>query len=203
MPIFKGHEKAPSTASSIFTTESMIQENVDRLFDLDCDRAEWLPPKPPPVLGELLESRHMLPIILPSDSRFLAAVSTRHGWEDVTRGPFVVGVSDEGHLQERRNGFGGKKPALQYELFQCNLATASLRSMTLVDGAEWTIQRHAMEGEADEHDSEIGSEPPAVVTEDLEDEDLTSVLRPQSPHFTSLQPPLGSRRQRRESGDDS
>lgn len=44
------------------------------LFDRSKDKASWRPQQPPEVLGELLESRYMLPMLLPSDPTFLAAV---------------------------------------------------------------------------------------------------------------------------------
>ncbi len=50
-------------------------QNIDVLFDKDDRTASWEPPKPPQVLGELLDSRHMLPLLFPSDPRMLAAIS--------------------------------------------------------------------------------------------------------------------------------
>ncbi|KAL4069680.1 DIL domain-containing protein [Scleroderma yunnanense] len=61
-------------ASSISTTEtSANQHNVDLLFDRTFDKFIWEPPRAPQVLGELLDSRHMLPLFLPSDPRRLSA----------------------------------------------------------------------------------------------------------------------------------
>ncbi|KAG1757660.1 DIL domain-containing protein [Suillus lakei] len=49
------------------------QHNIDNLFDRSHSQSEWEPAKAPQVLGELLDSRHMLPLFLPSDPRVLSA----------------------------------------------------------------------------------------------------------------------------------
>ncbi|KAK0198200.1 DIL domain-containing protein, partial [Armillaria mellea] len=49
-------------------------QNIDVLFEDDIT-ASWEPPKPPQVLGELLDSRHMLPLLFPSNPLMLAAIS--------------------------------------------------------------------------------------------------------------------------------
>ncbi|KAG7450605.1 uncharacterized protein BT62DRAFT_943511 [Guyanagaster necrorhizus] len=49
-------------------------QNIDVLFDKDDGNTSWEPPKPPQVLGELLDSRYMLPLLFPSNPRMLAAV---------------------------------------------------------------------------------------------------------------------------------
>ncbi|THH09469.1 hypothetical protein EW145_g1987 [Phellinidium pouzarii] len=51
------------------------QNSIDLLFDKSPVKSVWSPQQPPEVLGELLESRYMLPLQLPSDPRMLAAVS--------------------------------------------------------------------------------------------------------------------------------
>ena len=42
------------------------QHSIDNLFDRSHSQSEWEPAKAPQVLGELLDSRHMLPLFLPS-----------------------------------------------------------------------------------------------------------------------------------------
>lgn len=60
------------STSSVET--SAAQNNVDLLFDRAQGVEAWKAPQPPEVLGELLESRYMLPLLLPSDPRFLSAI---------------------------------------------------------------------------------------------------------------------------------
>jgi hypothetical protein len=50
------------------------QSNIDILFDRIEDQSLWEPSKAPQVLGELLDSRYMLPLHFPSDPRMLAAL---------------------------------------------------------------------------------------------------------------------------------
>ncbi|KZP03002.1 hypothetical protein FIBSPDRAFT_769591, partial [Athelia psychrophila] len=64
---------APSISTVSSTDTSVAQLNIDMLFDRTQEKSAWEPAKPPEVLGELLDSRHMLPLLLPSDPRLLAA----------------------------------------------------------------------------------------------------------------------------------
>ncbi|TFK77177.1 hypothetical protein BDN72DRAFT_830341 [Pluteus cervinus] len=64
-----------SSKHSSSSNEIPPQQNIDLLFDPpegDMNSA-WEPIHPPQVLGELLDSRYMLPLLLPSDPRKLAA----------------------------------------------------------------------------------------------------------------------------------
>ncbi|KAF8587324.1 hypothetical protein K439DRAFT_1652322 [Ramaria rubella] len=65
--------RAPSI-STTSTEKSDAQRGIDLLFSRAYERAEWSAPSPPEALGELRDSRYMLPLVLPSDPRFLAAV---------------------------------------------------------------------------------------------------------------------------------
>lgn len=44
------------------------------LFDRTFDKSLWEPARPPQALGELLDSRFMIPLLFPSDPRLLAAL---------------------------------------------------------------------------------------------------------------------------------
>ncbi|KAI0801000.1 hypothetical protein C8Q74DRAFT_1239789 [Fomes fomentarius] len=63
-----------SLASSI---ESAAQRSIDALFDRTQEKLLWDPAKAPDPLGELLDSRHMLPLLFPSDPRMLGALPTK------------------------------------------------------------------------------------------------------------------------------
>jgi len=68
---------SPANAQSISASNSaefMAQRAVDDLFSRISEKSEWQPAKPPIVLGELLDSRHMLPLLLPSDPIHLGAL---------------------------------------------------------------------------------------------------------------------------------
>ncbi|TFL06741.1 DIL domain-containing protein [Pterulicium gracile] len=62
------------SASSSFQESTAAQQGIDLLFDREQDGSAWEPVQPPQVLGELLDSRYMLPLAFPSDSRLLAAL---------------------------------------------------------------------------------------------------------------------------------
>ncbi|KAK0208095.1 DIL domain-containing protein [Desarmillaria ectypa] len=64
-----------SVSFSSDSSDLPSNQNIDVLFDKEDRTASWEPPKPPRVLGELLDSRHMLPLLFPSDPRMLAAIS--------------------------------------------------------------------------------------------------------------------------------
>ncbi|KAJ6519737.1 DIL domain-containing protein [Mycena sanguinolenta] len=65
---------ASSATSSIASSESAGQHGIDMLFEKTQDKSTWEPVRPPQVLGELLDSRHMLPLVFPSDPRMLSAL---------------------------------------------------------------------------------------------------------------------------------
>ncbi|KAG1862197.1 hypothetical protein F4604DRAFT_1786425 [Suillus subluteus] len=65
-----------SEANASFNASSetfAVQHSIDNLFDRSHSQSEWEAAKAPQVLGELLDSRHMLPLFLPSDPRVLSA----------------------------------------------------------------------------------------------------------------------------------
>ncbi|OJA16275.1 hypothetical protein AZE42_00123 [Rhizopogon vesiculosus] len=66
---------APSINASLET--SAAQNSIDMLFDRSRSQSEWESAKPLQVLGELLDSRHMLPLFLPSDPRMLSATPAK------------------------------------------------------------------------------------------------------------------------------
>ena len=49
-------------------------QSIDVLFDRTFDKSLWEPARPPQALGELLDSRFMIPLLFPSDPRLLAAL---------------------------------------------------------------------------------------------------------------------------------
>lgn len=62
-----------------------MQHNVDLLFDRTFDQSSWESAKAPQVLGELLDSRYMLPLFLPSDPRMLSAAPVKQRIIDTRR----------------------------------------------------------------------------------------------------------------------
>lgn len=67
----------PSIAPS--TSDSSGLQNIDVLFDKTFDKSLWEPSRPPQALGELLDSRYMIPLLFPSDPRHLSALPVKPG----------------------------------------------------------------------------------------------------------------------------
>ncbi|KAL0071916.1 hypothetical protein AAF712_000839 [Marasmius tenuissimus] len=64
-----------SVISSSPSSEGLAaQESIDMLFDRTRDKSSWEPIQPPKVLGELLDSRYMLPLVFPTNPRMLGAL---------------------------------------------------------------------------------------------------------------------------------
>lgn len=69
---------------------------IDVLFDRQKGKSRWSPTKAPQVLGELLDSRFMLDLELPSDPRMLAAVPGPMRFDDYDKGRPVSLPSSSG-----------------------------------------------------------------------------------------------------------
>lgn len=65
----QGHSLSASSS-----TDFVAQKAIDNLFSRTFEKSDWQPAKPPVVLGELLDSRYMLPLLLPSDPKHLGAL---------------------------------------------------------------------------------------------------------------------------------
>jgi hypothetical protein len=55
----------------------IAQEQIDQLFNRSYTQASWEPEKVPRALGELMDSRYMIPLYFPSDPRMLSALPGR------------------------------------------------------------------------------------------------------------------------------
>jgi hypothetical protein len=64
----------PSVQSFTMVPSDVTYQSIDVLFDRTFDKSLWEPARPPQALGELLDSRFMIPLLFPSDPRLLAAL---------------------------------------------------------------------------------------------------------------------------------
>lgn len=121
---------AVSTAGSVSTEASTPPYNIDLLFDREQDAASWGPVRPPEVLGEFLDSRYMLPLLLPSDPVLLSAMPKMptFWWDE----DFVNGISDS-----RCDSRASKRSAssLPWGTTTKRLRDTSLDILQWVDGA--------------------------------------------------------------------
>lgn len=159
------------TASSI-ESDRHIQEGIDRLFDPEYNAAHWLPPKPSPVLGELMESRYMLPLVLPSEPQLLRAVPLDHQ-----------------ELLERNQEPNTPTPlmTLPYRFLTYNERAVELRVIDLIDG------------EKKGHTTTLVSIGNSLLTNEGDEPDFTAKIQVEtsgdetngqstSPRFTALHP---------------
>ncbi|KAL0951306.1 hypothetical protein HGRIS_008013 [Hohenbuehelia grisea] len=129
-----GSNSAPSIMSSS-SSGSVTQSNIDILFDRTKDKSAWDPVKPPQVLGELLDSRYMLPLLFPSDARLLGALPGREPDHD---------EQPQGHSPPRSDSRSSARSqgAMPWRARSRKLREVGLEPLQWVDGvgstARWT-----------------------------------------------------------------
>lgn len=129
LPANSGSSSTESQAPSPSPEDIAAQRNVDMLFDRAQERSSWQPPSPPDTLGELLDSRHMLPIYLPSDPRMLGAIPAKEiSTHDRRNG------DSSGPLNGKRSG-SHVRPAMSWRLASRKLREVEIRTLQWVDGA--------------------------------------------------------------------
>ncbi|EIN14146.1 hypothetical protein PUNSTDRAFT_95756 [Punctularia strigosozonata HHB-11173 SS5] len=106
--------------------------NIDVLFDQEDKSAAWEPVKPAPALGELLDSRFMLPLLLPSNPRLLSATPS---------GPFDFDLSsDKGApipiLEGLVSSNGSKRTSEDRNMFAYRCRSRKIRDVG-VDTLQW------------------------------------------------------------------
>ncbi|KAJ3734754.1 DIL domain-containing protein [Lentinula guzmanii] len=131
------HNDSPEPGnSSILSAGSSdalaTQEAIDLLFDQGSAKSNWEPAQPPQVLGELLDSRYMLPLIFPSDPRMLSA---RPGkipvYEDDRRSPLPT--PDPTRSASRASD--GSRGAMAWQSRNRKVREVSSGALRWIDGA--------------------------------------------------------------------
>jgi hypothetical protein len=150
--------RAVSSVGSFSTETSTIQHNIDLLFDQEQDAASWEPVRPPEVLGEFLDSRYMLPLLLPSDPVMLSAAPKMPAFwwnEDVTNG-----ISDSRCASRASKRSAGSLP---WRISTKRLRDTSLSVLRWVDGAgshaRWARSADVDGREEHEYDGEVPPSP--------------------------------------------
>lgn len=141
--------KAPSITPSLVA--SSTQQNIDILFDRSLDKSTWTPVRPPQALGELLDSRHMLPLFFPSDPRLLAALSgnTNHP-EDAKRTSMQSSKSDS----DRSSSHTNAPEPFSWKLRNRKVREVGSEILQWVDG----VRSASRWGRSLVHDFEVGDE---------------------------------------------
>lgn len=113
---------------------SVAQDNIDLLFDITRSKSEWNPTKPPEVLGELLESRYMLPLVMPSDPRMLAAVPGRR-LEAVQPPKLGAQLGDKGHARNLSTLGSNSRRVLDWKMGRKQMRKIGVDVLDYLDGS--------------------------------------------------------------------
>lgn len=158
-----------------------MQHNVDLLFDRAFDQSSWESVKAPQVLGELLDSRYMLPLFLPSDPRTLSAAPVKRHIIDFTRR-----TSNHNHHSEpripRRTSIVG---SMGWKCRSHRVREVSVDTLRWLDSfrpSRWARPTY-MESSSPGNGGDSPSLSPTSDTEDLQTN--ANVVQP-SPHSTPL-----------------
>lgn len=150
--------RAVSSAGSFSTEASTTQHNIDLLFDQEQDAASWEPVRPPEVLGEFLDSRYMLPLLLPSDPVMLSATPKLPAlWRDEDD---AKGISDSRCASRASKRSAGSLP---WRISTKRLRDTGLGILRWVDGAgshaRWARSADVEGREEYEYDGEVPPSP--------------------------------------------
>ncbi|CDO73489.1 hypothetical protein BN946_scf185013.g124 [Trametes cinnabarina] len=178
-----GSDQASSSSSQ---ENSAAQRSVDALFDRTQERLFWEPAKDAGSAWELLDSRYMLPLLLPSDPRMLGALPTKPPGlhlDDGKRSSVRMSVDSSSSRSESRASFSSRG-AMGWR-FSKQIRDIGPSTLQYVDGiraaARWT---RPVELEEDEGDSKA---PPPYASDDANDEDIGELkLDTQVVHLTAL-----------------
>lgn len=125
------------------------------LFDRGQEKAAWEPPAAPDALGELLDSRHMLSLYLPSDPRLLGAFPGKR--------PFV----DDDLLPNGRSASrASQRGAMAWSLQSSKLREVGLRTLQSIDGAVSTVRWYRPPDPEPEEEDEEAPPPPPYAPDD-------------------------------------
>ncbi|KAH7104310.1 hypothetical protein BKA62DRAFT_821886 [Auriculariales sp. MPI-PUGE-AT-0066] len=203
------HAPMPSSSESMASEgapQHPAQQGIDQLFDRGYAQAEWAPPKPAEALGELLDSRAMLPLILPSDARLLAAVGPRSsvdgtgtaaGAEKAVNGHGPAAGTLRSTTKNASDGSGvgggsgsGDGDAMRWQSRVKSVRDVGVELLETVDGVYSLLRRvkpvheeHEQEHDEEDGDGEQQSEDHEVDTQ-LHSPDGSPTTPSLSPQFT-------------------
>jgi hypothetical protein len=142
-------------------------QSIDVLFDRSLDKSTWEPVPPPQVLGELLDSRHMLPLLFPSDPRLLAAIPGKIIHLEDAKATSLRSPSDSDKSSNHTNA----PEPFSWRSRNRNVRKTGIEILQWVDG----VRSASRWGRSLVHDFEVGNEEghSTYPTEEPEDDELT------------------------------
>lgn len=175
-----GQTPSISTNSSENTNP---QHNIDILFGNAHEMSTWEPIKPPPALGELLDSRYMLPLLFPSDPRMLTALPGKMA--------LTGGIYEEKH---------GQHNMTQWKFRNRKLREVGVGTLQWVDGVR-SAARWGRPIELDEDDEE--DQKPLLYTSDDPNIDDVAELRINTHNTPLTRKPSGRSKGRQSFGGET
>jgi hypothetical protein len=163
-----------STPPSPSLEDASAQRGIDTLFDRRHEKAAWEPATAPETLGELMDSRHMLPLLLPSDARLLGAVPARSSPPE----PRLRNDSAIDPARSSSRASYGTRGALGWKLQSRKMREVEIRTLQWVDGARSTARWYRPLEFDDEDDKAPSSAHSADNLEHSKDFNLTVHLTP-------------------------
>ncbi|KAG6885858.1 hypothetical protein C0993_008821 [Termitomyces sp. T159_Od127] len=157
-----GGPTGPTPSVHTSSSDTSSPHNINVLFGTLEEVQSWKPTKPPPTLGELLDSRFMLPLLFPSDPRMLAAL------------PQKPSVSDG----EKREKMDGSRP-VTWRFRNKKLREVGVGALQWIDG----VRSAARWVKLTLDDEESGQLPAYSSNDTSSNEDLTSRI---DTHVTPL-----------------
>lgn len=142
------------------------QKNIDSLFDRGQEKSAWEPAKAPEALGELLDSRHMLPLLLPSNPRYLAAAP---GKQPITEEEKRRSLPTDDIRRSASRASFGNRGSLAWRMNSKKLRDVSAGTLRWVDGQK-SASRWFRPRFDDEDEDETIPPPPYTSGETQDDE---------------------------------
>jgi len=127
-----------SFSSSVSPTSPSETQNpyrsIDILFDKLKDKSLWEPIKPPQPLGELLDSRYMIPLLFPTDPRMLGAFSKHLSLTQIvdvngSRTQSDDTVSSRQSFESQRSSRSGRSPDVADGIMSCRWRNKKIREV--------------------------------------------------------------------------
>jgi len=174
------------------------QLNIDLLFDRGYEKSSWEPARPPDTLGELLDSRYMLPLIMPSNPKLIGAVPIRR--PSLEEGKKRSSLTLTPGLDPKRSPSQASfrsRGTMPWKLNSKKLRDVGVGALKCVDGAKSASRWYRLP--LPDNDEEEERPPPPYSSDDPND---TVVGGGSLTHLTPLTRKHSARRGRASFGDD-
>lgn len=149
-------------APALPSEPSAAQRNIDALFDRTWEKTSWEPASAPEPLGELMDSRFMLPLLLPSDPRMLGALPAKRPLSDEEKPHHNPRLSQDSTAS--RASFGSRG-AMAWRLKSKKLREVGVGTLQWVDGLR-SATRWSRAAEVNEE--EWSDQPPPYSMDDIQ-----------------------------------